>query len=100
MIIIRQRYYSSYESAIYPGVNIKYYYNPAKQQTGICNCEGPCDGKGSQGFCKKITIAVFKSGKIIITGGNSMVHIHTAYEFITRFAKENPSIQDPAPLSK
>jgi hypothetical protein len=98
--IIRQRYYSSYESAIYPGVNIKYYYNPAKQQTGICNCEGPCDGKGSQGFCKKITIAVFKSGKIIITGGNSMVHIHTAYEFITRFAKENPSIQDPAPLSK
>jgi TATA-box binding protein (TBP) (component of TFIID and TFIIIB) len=46
---------------------------------------GICDGKGHNGACKKITIAVFKSGKIIITGGQTMEHIHTAHEFICGF---------------
>lgn len=82
--IIKMGYYSSYEPVIYPGVNIKYYHN-TNQNNGICQCEGPCDGKGKDGYCKKITVAVFKSGKIIITGGQTMGHIHTAYAFITKF---------------
>ena len=82
--IIRKGYYSSYEPVIYPGVNIKYYHN-TNQTNGICVCEGACDGKGHNGFCKKITVAVFKSGKIIITGGQSTEHILKAYEFITEF---------------
>jgi len=77
--IIDANYYSSFESAIYPGVNIKYYYNLERQVTGICNCSGPCDGKGHDSTCKKITIAVFNSGKIIITGAQSLDHIHTAH---------------------
>ncbi len=83
--IVDNGYYSSYESVIYPGVNIKYYYNPVKQNTGICNCEGPCDGKGKNGYCKKITIAVFKSGKALITGANDKSQIEIAYHFITNF---------------
>jgi hypothetical protein len=89
--MVLNHYYSSFESTIYPGVNIKYYHNPEKQTNGICNCEGPCDGKAKNGCCKKITIAVFKSGKIIITGGCSMEHIHTAYDFITTFAESHKS---------
>tara|TARA_B110001469_G_C9626933_1_gene313056 strand:+ start:310 stop:1047 length:738 start_codon:yes stop_codon:yes gene_type:complete len=89
--MVSYRYYSSFESTIYPGVNIKYYYNPGKHSDGICNCEGVCDGKGANGLCKKITIAVFKSGKIIITGGSSMEHINTAYDFITKFAESHKS---------
>ena len=87
--IIEAGYYSSYEPVIYPGVNIKYYYNLGKQLTGICNCEGPCDGKGKDGGCKKVTIAVFNSGKIIITGGQSLEHIQTAHHFITDFIQTN-----------
>jgi len=76
--------YSSYEPCFYPGVNIKYYYN-SLYDNGICLCENRCNGKGigdGDGLCKKITIAVFNSGKIIITGGQSFNQIETAYEFI------------------
>ena len=87
-LIIESGHYSSYNRNIYPGVNIKYYYNPDRQSTGICNCHsngGACDGKGKADACKKITVAVFMSGKIIITGGQEMAQIHTAHEFICRF---------------
>jgi len=87
-IVIEGNYYSSYEPVIYPGVNIKYYFNKEKQQTGICNCEEQCNGKGKNGFCKKITIAVFNSGKIIITGGQSNEHLNTAHKFITDLIAE------------
>lgn len=80
--IIEKGYYSSFEPTIYPGVNIKYYYNKEKQDTGICNCKNQCNGKGKNGFCKKITVAVFNSGKIIITGGQSYEQLNKAYEFI------------------
>jgi TATA-box binding protein (TBP) (component of TFIID and TFIIIB) len=78
--IISMGYYSSYEPTIYPGVNIKYYFNDLSEN-GICKCEGQCNGKGNQ-CCKKITIAVFNSGKIIITGGQSYNHLNIAYHFI------------------
>ena len=87
--IIENGYLSSYEPCNYPGVNIKYYFNPCKRNFGICDCEKPCNGKGLNNTCKKITIAVFKSGKIIITGGRNKHHIQTAYEFITEFIDEN-----------
>jgi len=88
-LIIERGYYSSYEPCTYPGVNIKYYHNPIHNNFGICDCEKPCNGKGKDNTCKKITIAVFKSGKIIITGGRSKENIQTAYKFITEFINEN-----------
>jgi len=88
-LIIHTGYYSSYEPGIYPGVNIKYYYNPLNSSPGICNCETPCDGKGKGTTCKRITIAAFKSGKIIITGGKSADNIVTAYDFIREFIAEH-----------
>jgi TATA-box binding protein (TBP) (component of TFIID and TFIIIB) len=87
--IIQNGYMSSFEPCTYPGVNIKYYHNPLVNNFGICDCEKPCNGKGKDNTCKKITIAVFKSGKIIITGGRSKHNIQTAYEFITEFIDEN-----------
>ena len=90
--IVDNGYLSSYEPCNYPGVNIKYYFNPCKRNFGICDCEKPCNGKGLNDTCKKITIAVFKSGKIIITGGRNKNHIQKAYEFITEFIEENKSI--------
>ena len=48
-----------------------------------------CDGKGSNGNCKRITIAVFNSGNIIITGGRSIHQINTAYGFITKIINDN-----------
>ena len=93
--IVEENYYSSFETAIYPGVNIKYYYNLPKQQTGICNCSGPCDGKGHNESCKKITVAVFNSGKIIIMGAQSLEHIRTAHQFITGFIERHKEFIEP-----
>jgi len=88
-IICDRKYYSSFEPIIYPGVNIKYYYNLSNLTDGICKCAGLCDGKGSNGNCKRITIAVFNSGNIIITGGRSIHQINTAYGFITKIINDN-----------
>lgn len=87
-LIISKNYYSSFEPSIYPGVNIKYYYNENNKKNGICNCKQNCNGKGKNGCCKKITIAVFNSGNIIITGGQSFNHLDVAYNFINNLITE------------
>ena len=73
----------SYEPCIYPGAKIEYYYPTG----GRCLCEGFCNGKSEQ--CKKITIAVFQSGCIIITGANCMDHVKVAYKFICDVLSDN-----------
>ncbi len=85
--VLDKGYYSSYEASIYPGVNLKYYYNPSKQQCGVCNCEDICDGRGKNGCCKKITIAAFNSGQVIITGASDIQQLNTSHKFITEFVK-------------
>lgn len=92
-LVSDKEYYSSFEPIIYPGVNIKYYFNENNPiQNGICQCCSICDGKGLNNNCKKITIAVFKSGKIIITGGQCIQHINTAYDFINKIIHDNKKI--------
>ena len=88
-IVEKNNYYSSYEPCSYPGVNIKYYYNKKENNYGICQCMNDCDGKGKNGNCKRITIAVFKSGNIIITGGSSYEHLYIAKDFITDMIYNN-----------
>ena len=88
--IIDSGIYSSYEPCNYPGVNIKYFINQ-NQFDGICCCESMCNGKGradGDGKCKKVTIAVFKSGKIIITGGQNVDQLEVSYRFIKNFIEE------------
>lgn len=85
--IIKHGLYSTLETCIYPGVNIKYYIN-TNNCDGICNCSKMCNGKGDangDGDCKKVTIAVFKSGKIIITGAQNKGQLETCYRFIKNF---------------
>ena len=80
--------YSSYEPCIYPGVNSKYYWNEdyfKNDYQGKCQCTVYCNGKGpgkGDGQCKKITISIFQSGSIIITGAHNHKQIITAYNFI------------------
>ena len=92
--IIDSGIYSSYEPCNYPGVNIKYFINQ-NQFDGICCCESLCNGKGraeGDGKCKKVSIAVFKSGKIIITGGQNIDQLETSYRFIKNFIEERKQL--------
>lgn len=78
----------SYESENYPGVKLAYFYNTnntKSEHEGTCVCSIKCRGKGQSSDitkCKRITIAIFQSGKIIITGANSLEQIQHAYTFI------------------
>ena len=95
--ILRDNYniVSRYEPGIYPGVNNKYYWNENNLGTeteGRCVCKNTCDGKGNgkgEGNCKKITIAAFQSGSVIITGAKNMRHINDAYRFINNVIQDN-----------
>jgi len=82
--------YATYEPDIYPGVNSKFYWNTDnknKKNFGTCCCIEKCDGKGNgtgDGNCKKVTIAIFQSGKIIITGARNLEQVDDSYDFINK----------------
>lgn len=77
----------SFEPGKYHGVKLEFFWNKNKdKQDGICNCSDHCFGKGSgdgHKNCKKITVAVFESGSVLITGGVSFEQIDEAYHYIT-----------------
>ena len=95
ILINKYNLYSSYEPCIYPGVNSKYYWNKDYKDVpflGKCYCQSNCNGKGNgegDGNCKKITISIFQSGSVIITGARSMEQILDAYNFINKVFKDN-----------
>ena len=77
----------------YRGLIIGFYWNTDKPfQDGKCICKSKCNGKGvgyGDGGCKKVTISIFKSGSIIITGGRTEQQIIDAYTKINTLLKEH-----------
>jgi TATA-box binding protein (TBP) (component of TFIID and TFIIIB) len=77
--------FSMLEKTIYQGVNAKFFYNTANKKAGVCSCTGFCKGQGTGdgiGQCKRITMSIFRTGNIIITGGRNMKQIEMAYDFL------------------
>lgn len=103
---------STLETTIYQGVNTKYYYNEearkvggARTSRGICMCPRFCNGQGDGtkiGSCKKITIAAFQTGSIIITGARNKNQLDEAYEFMNEVLQTHrdqiAKLPTPAPL--
>jgi TATA-box binding protein (TBP) (component of TFIID and TFIIIB) len=90
----------SFQPGIYQGVKLEFFWNYNNSiNNGICNCSQHCFGKGS-GYeinnCKKVTIAIFESGSILITGGISFDQVNDAYKYITNILiKHEPTIRKP-----
>ncbi len=101
--------FSTFEGTIYQGVNTKYYYNdehPDSTRPGICLCNKKCKGQGSgsgPGQCKRITMSIFQTGNIIITGARYLYQIEEAYNFLNKViqthAKEVLRIPVPATVN-
>ena len=83
----------SFEPGKYHGVKLEFFWNKNKDnQDGICSCSDYCFGKGSGcglNNCKKITVAIFESGSVLITGGVSFEQIDDAYNYITTIFKNH-----------
>ena len=92
-ILNEQHIITDYDPCIYQGVLVKFYWNYEKtNQDGICKCSIPCNGKGSgygNGECKKITISIFQSGNIIITGKCIRDEINYIYNYIVNLLHKN-----------
>ena len=87
----------TYEPCIYPGVKLQYYYNPDLAEgltpNGNCQCPGSaCTGRKRSLVCKKITISVFQSGCIIITGANCIPQIEACYAFISDVLRKHMTV--------
>ena len=99
--MIRNKYnvLSSFEPCTHPAVIIKYYHNQSyENQIGKCICvqkyNNPylCGGRGKgngPGECKTVTILVFQSGKVILTGARSIQQVRDGYAFINTILSEN-----------
>jgi TATA-box binding protein (TBP) (component of TFIID and TFIIIB) len=92
----RYRLFSTLETTIYQGVNTKYYYNEeasrAPETLGICQCPRPCSGQGdgkSIGACKRVTISVFQTGSIIITGARNRQQLDEAYAYMNMIMRRH-----------
>ena len=95
LLIEKYNIFSTFEPCIYPGVNSKYFWNEDYkdyQFQGKCYCDTYCSGKGcgkGNGNCKKITISMFQSGSVIITGARNIEQINIAYNFVNKIFSEN-----------
>ena len=85
--------FCDFDPCIYQGVLVKFYWNEMKEvQDGVCKCSVPCNGKGlgkGDGECKKITISIFQSGYIIITGKTNRKEINYIYNYILELFNDN-----------
>lgn len=102
LLINEYNLFSMLEKTIYQGVNTKYFYNTTNRRPGICSCEKICKGQGTgegEGQCKRITMSIFRTGKIIITGARKMEQIQTAYAFLNEIFTRHQQTVLYAPLS-
>jgi hypothetical protein len=96
ILIEEYNLFSMLEKTIYQGVNTKFFYNTNNEGTGVCRCAAFCKGQGlgdGEGECKRITLSIFRTGKIIITGARSMDQIYQAYAFLNSvFARHHARV--------
>ena len=85
----------SYDPKIYAAVKISFMWNENNEvNNGLCSCEKKCIVSNKKAIkaknkCSIITVAIFNSGKIIITGSNDMKKTKDAYKYINAILKDN-----------
>ena len=86
ILINEYNLFSMLEKTIYQGINTKFFYN-TNNTNGVCCCTAFCKGQGTgdgDGQCKRITISIFRTGRIIVTGARRLEQINVAYDFLNR----------------
>ena len=96
LLINEYNLFSMLEKTIYQGVNTKFFYNIRNPGIGICQCKNFCKGQGTgdgEGECKRITMSIFRTGRIIITGAREIKQIESTYEFLNNvFDKHHKTV--------
>lgn len=88
------KFAADYDPDNYPGVNAKFHWNSMNKNEdtfGLCPCTKECFGNGDghgNGNCRIVTIFIFASGKIGISG-NCEQKMSDAYQYINSFLDIN-----------
>jgi len=88
-LLKKEGFFNTYEPDDYPGVLTKYYFKSNNTIQGICNCPTHCSTLEKHSICTKITISIFRTGSIIITGARNTVHLMIARDKILDILKTN-----------
>ena len=95
ILIMEYNLFSMLEKTIYQGINTKFFYN-SNNKNGVCCCTNFCKGQGNgegDRQCKRITISIFRTGRIIVTGARQIYQIYIAYDFLNKiFDKHHAKI--------
>ena len=88
-ILTSKGLFNTYDPDEHSGINLKYYFNKANNTQGYCKCEKHCATKEKNPVCTKVTILIFRTGSIIITGSRKLEHLKSAYELIKTLLEEH-----------
>ena len=103
ILISKRNYYhlfSSFDPRTYQGVKIYFMWNVNQLiKNGVCACsKKKCkisakkkNGNG-EGDCRRISVAVFGTGKILIAGAKNNTQLYDTYNFIIKLLQENYDI--------
>lgn len=88
-LMLKTRMRCSYEPTIYPGVKVDYYFRGTEGKNGgICECADR--GMSMKcAHCHKITLVVFRSGSVIITGASDPAHLAEANRYLVKMLTEH-----------
>ena len=102
--VLRAGLVCSYQPSIYPAVKTYYMWNPTRPGRGACPVA--CGGRGAA-CCKRVTVLVFYTGAIIITGATTHEHIDAAFNWVVEFINRTPGVLErveeappPEPVAK
>jgi TATA-box binding protein (TBP) (component of TFIID and TFIIIB) len=99
----------SYQPSIYPAVKTYFMWHPTEAgaatespggRAGVCpasearggNGGCGCGGRPAAGCCKRVTVLVFYTGAIIITGATAREHIDAAFRWVIDFVFDTPGV--------
>lgn len=89
-------YFKHFNQEVYAGLVLHYMWQEASENNGICGCSESCllrntnngDGKGD-GDCRNISVCVFQSGQVIITGANQLEQLYSIYEDLNQIFRDH-----------
>lgn len=87
-----------FEANTYQALKLHYYFNDFNPgQCGCCLCNSAaggmlCEGKGVgkvKWDCKRVTLAVFETGRMLISGATKMEHVDCLHRFMEEFFQKH-----------
>ena len=89
--------FASYDPRVYQGVKIFFMWNSNQSvKNGVCQCtkkrckfSAKKKGGNGEGDCRRISVAVFGTGRILITGAKNNSQLYDCYNFITKVLQDN-----------